>query len=203
MSGRRGRRLLAGTALVALLAPAVWIEAERHGLVGPRPRRLPGVIAGVVGAGGGGRPGGAAVAGGAAVGGRPGSWLLAGTGLGAGSRLPNLVGPEYDRVTRAFPTPRGVELILHSPLRCRLHRSFSDMTYYAAASGAGVVDAGTSSWICQLDQVCAAGRNSATTAAAVRRITVNLLRRFAAGPAGRLHPSVSNLDRFDIQPSGL
>jgi hypothetical protein len=133
---------------------------------------------------------------------RPGSWLLAGTGLAAGSRLPNLVGPEYDRVTRTFPTPRGVELILHSPLRCRSHRSFSDMTYYTAASGAGVVDTGTSSWICQIDQVCAAGRNSAP-AAAVRRITVNLLRRFAAGPAGRVHPSVSNLDRFDIQPSGL
>jgi hypothetical protein len=134
---------------------------------------------------------------------RPGSWLLAGTGLGARSELPNLVGPEYDRVTRTFPTPRGVELVLHSPLRCRLHRSFSDVTYYSAASGAGVVDTGTSSWICQIDQVCAAGRNSAATSAAVRRITVNLLRAFAAGPAGRVHPSVSNLDRFDTRPSGL
>jgi hypothetical protein len=133
----------------------------------------------------------------------PGSWLLAGTGLGAGSRLPSLVGPEYDRVTPTFPTPRGVELVLHSPLRCRFHHSFSDMTYYTAASGAGVVDTGTSSWICQIDLVCAAGRNSPTTSAAVRRITLNLLRVFAAGPAGRLHPSRSNLDRFDTRPSGL
>jgi hypothetical protein len=134
---------------------------------------------------------------------QPGSWLLAGTGLRAGSKLPNLVGPEYDRVTTTFPTPRGVELVLHSPLRCRFHRSFSDMTYYTTASGAGVVDTGTSSWLCQIDQVCANGRNSAATSAAVRRITVNLLRGFAAGPAGRMHPSKSNLDHFDTRPSGL
>ncbi len=132
-----------------------------------------------------------------------GSWLLAGTELGTGSRLPNLVGPEYDRVMPSFPTPRGVELVLHSPLRCRFHASFSDVTYYTTASGAGVVDTGTSSWICQIDAVCAAGRNNATTSAAVRRITMNLLRAFAAGPAGHLHPSRSNLNHFDTRPSGL
>ncbi len=133
----------------------------------------------------------------------PGSWLLAGTGLDAGSRLPNLVGPEYDRVMRTFPTPRGVEVVLHSPLRCRFHGSYSDVTYYTAASGAGVVDTGTSSWICQIDSVCAAGRNSPTTSVAVRGITMNLLRAFAAGPAGIPHPSRSNLDEFDTAPSGL
>jgi hypothetical protein len=132
-----------------------------------------------------------------------GSWLLAGTGLHDGSKLPDLVGPEYDRVTPDFPIPRGVELVLHSPLRCRFHSSFSDMTYYTAPSGAGVVDTGTSSWVCQIDQVCARGRNSPRTSAAVRRITTNLLRAFAAGPAGRAHPSRSNLDRFDTRPSGL
>jgi hypothetical protein len=133
----------------------------------------------------------------------PRSWLLAGTGLRDGSRLPNLVGPEYDRVTPDFPIPRGVELVLHSPLRCRFRSSFSDVTYYSTPSGAGVVDTGTSSWVCQIDQVCAAGRNSPTTSAAVRRITTNLLRAFAAGPAGRAHPSRSNLARFDTRPSGL
>jgi hypothetical protein len=133
----------------------------------------------------------------------PSSWLLAGTGLGRGSRLPNLVGPEYDRVMPSFPTPRQVELVLHSPLRCRFHSSFSDVTYYTAASGAGVVDTGTSSWVCQIDAVCAAGRNSATTAAAVRRVTLNLLRAFAEGPAGRLHPAHPNLDQLDVRPSGL
>ncbi len=131
------------------------------------------------------------------------SWLLAGTGLGPGDRLPNLIGPEYDRVMLDEPTPHGVELIAHSPLRCRFHASFSDITWYSASSGAGVLDTGTSSWVCQLDHACAAGRNSPVTAAAVRRITLNLLRAFAAGPAGLAHPSVPNLKHLDLRPSGL
>src|SRR6266536_2534956 len=65
----------------------------------------------------------------------PGSWLLAGTGLRAGSALPDLVGPEYDRVVAGAAAPRGVELLLHSPLRCRFHSSFSDVTWYTVASG--------------------------------------------------------------------
>ena len=133
----------------------------------------------------------------------PGSWLLAGTGLGVGAKLPKLVGPEYDRVILSFPTPRGVELVLHSPLRCRFRSSWSDVTYYSVPSGAGVVDTGTSSWICQIDSVCAAGRNSPRTSAAVRRITLNLLRAFAKGPAGHLYPSRPNLGRFDTRASGL
>ncbi len=133
----------------------------------------------------------------------PGSWLLARTGLQAGSALPDLVGPEYDRVMVGAPTPRGVELLLHSPLRCRFHSSFSDVTWYTTASGAGVFDSGTSSWVCQLDQVCAAGRSHPRTAVAVRRITLNLLRGVAAGPAGLTHPSLPNLHRFDLRPSGL
>jgi hypothetical protein len=131
------------------------------------------------------------------------SWLLQGSGLGPGSRLPNLIGPEYDRVMLDEPTPRTVELLAHSPLRCRFHASFSDVTWYTTASGAGVFDAGTSSWVCQLDRVCAAGRNSPVTSAAVRRITLNLLRAVAAGPAGLAHPSVPNVARFHLHPSGL
>lgn len=131
------------------------------------------------------------------------SWLLQGTGLGPGSRLPNLVGPEYDRVMLNEPTPPTVELIAHSPLRCRFHASFSDVTWYTTASGAGVFDSGTSSWVCQLDGVCASGRNSPVTSAAVRQITLNLLRAVAAGPAGLAHPSVPNVSRFHLRPSGL
>ncbi len=133
----------------------------------------------------------------------PGSWLLAGTGLRAGSALPDLVGPEYDRVVAGAAAPRGVELLLHSPLRCRFHSSFSDVTWYTVASGAGVLDTGTSSWVCELDEVCGGGRSHRRTAAAVRRITLNLLRAMAAGPAGLAHPSRSNLHRFDLRPSGL
>jgi hypothetical protein len=133
----------------------------------------------------------------------PGSWLLAGTGLARGAHLPDLVGPEYDRVAPDTPTPATVRLVLHSPLRCRGHRSFSDLTYYTATSGAGVVDTGTSSWICQLAAACGQGRSNPAARVAVQRITLNLLRAFALGPAGLAHPARSNLPAFDLRPSGL
>jgi hypothetical protein len=126
----------------------------------------------------------------------PAAWLFAGTGVRAGTVLPGLIGPEYDRVQPGAPRPPGVQLLLHSPVRCHGRASFADATYYTAPSRAGVFDAGTSSWVCQLGGACAAGHRSAATARVVRAVTVNLLRAFAAGPAGRHHPSRSNLARF-------
>jgi len=133
----------------------------------------------------------------------PSSWLFAGAGVRAGSVLPGLVGPEYDRVQAGAPRPDGVELLLHSPLTCRGRASFADATYYTAASGAGVFDSGTSSWVCQLNQTCADKRSSPVTGEVVTAVTENLLRAFAAGPAAHQHPSRSNLDRFHVAPSGL
>jgi hypothetical protein len=132
----------------------------------------------------------------------PSAWLFAGSRVQAGSRLPDLVGDEYDRVQPTAPRPPRVELLLHSPVRCRGRASFADTTYYTAPSGAGVFDAGTGAWVCQLAQACAEGRRSPVTARVVREVTVNLLRLFAAGPAGRRHPSRSNLARFGIDPPG-
>jgi hypothetical protein len=117
---------------------------------------------------------------------RPSSWLLAGTGVRAGTRLPGLVGDEYDRVEPGAPRPPRVEVLLHSPVRCR-GPSFADTTYYTAGSGAGVFDAGTGSWVCQLGRACARPHRSPTTARVVRAVTVTLLRSFARGPAGAHH----------------
>jgi hypothetical protein len=133
----------------------------------------------------------------------PSSWLFARAGVRSRTILPGLVGDEYDRVQPRRPRPPGVELLLHSPVTCRGRPSFADATWYTAASGAGVFDAGTGSWVCQLDRACAEHRRSAVTARVVRVVTTNLLRAVAAGPAGEHHPSRSNLARFRIVPSGL
>jgi hypothetical protein len=130
----------------------------------------------------------------------PSSWLLAGTGVRAGSRLPGLVGDEYDRVRPGAPRPPRVEVLLHSPVRCR-GASFADTTYYTAPGGAGVFDAGTGSWVCQLSRACTEGRRSPVTARVVRAVTVTLLRALARGPAGAHHRSRSNLARLGIKPS--
>jgi hypothetical protein len=100
------------------------------------------------------------------------------------------VGPEVDQVNPAEPTPRPIEVLARSPVSCGAAPSYSDVTYYTAASGAGVFDAGTEDWICGLPE--AAGCPAPGPAAArhaIQAATANILAAFAAGPAGRAHPA--------------
>jgi hypothetical protein len=125
----------------------------------------------------------------------PSAWVFEGTGLSTGDRLHGVVGPEYDRVFPGPPTPFSVEILSHSPLRCRGRASFSDMSYYAVRSGAGVFATGTNWWICQLNASCP-NRSSSRPDPRVRQITENVLRAFGQGPAGRQHPSHPNVRRL-------
>ncbi|MFC5722891.1 N,N-dimethylformamidase beta subunit family domain-containing protein [Streptomyces gamaensis] len=123
----------------------------------------------------------------------PGHWLLAGTGAGRGTAFAHLVGTEYDRVTSAPATPRPIQVIAHSPLVCRGVRSFADSAYYSTASGAGVFSTGTMRWVESLTGDGSHGIPP-VTARFTGTVTANLLRAFAAGPAGRAHPAEDNLD---------
>ena len=131
----------------------------------------------------------------------PDSWILEGTGLGLGAALPHMVANEYDRVTPEVPTPDGIEVVCHSPLVCRGRPSFADVTWYTTGSGAGVFAAGTFQWIPRL-AADTAGRtpSAADTEAAVQQATRNLLDVCAKGPAGKVHPSRSNLEALGIRP---
>jgi len=125
----------------------------------------------------------------------PSSWIFAGTGAYKGERFPGMVGPEYDRVNPAVPFPRPLQVLAHSPLTCDGFATFSDSAYYTVGSGAGVFASGTMRWVCAMrGPSCGHG----VTRAAERfvdRATENLLRVFAAGPAGRPHPAVDNIAR--------
>ena len=118
----------------------------------------------------------------------PSAWVFAGTGVVADERIPSLVGPEYDRYTPSAPAPPGpVQVLAHSPVRCRGRASFSDMTYYSAPSGAGVFATGTNWWISRLGPPCPPPKICYDER--VVRITRNVLEAFAAGPAGLTHSS--------------
>lgn len=125
-----------------------------------------------------------------------GSWLLEGTGLHDGDQLEGLVGTEYDRVQAVAGAPPNVELLFHSPLTCGGKRTFADVTYYSAASGAGVFATGSNWWVSKLNMECA---ETPCVRDAVTRITDNVLTAFARGPAGADHPSVPNAARFGIR----
>jgi hypothetical protein len=126
----------------------------------------------------------------------PSSWIFAGTGARQGERFPGLVGPEYDRLNPAVPFPRPMQVLAHSPLTCHGFSTFSDSAYYTVKSGAGVFASGTMRWVCAMrGPRCGHGLTWAAERF-VDRATQNLLRAFAAGPAGLAHPARDNLARL-------
>lgn len=127
------------------------------------------------------------------------AWVFDGSGLRNGDRLPRLVGNEYDRVTPEVPTPGDIQVLFHSPVVCKGRRSFADATWYTAPSGAGVFSVGTFRWIPQLlFDVRGQRPSAANVPAAVQKVTENLFRAMASGPAGRDHPARNNLGRLGI-----
>jgi hypothetical protein len=123
----------------------------------------------------------------------PDSWLFAGTGVSSGARFPNLVGIEYDRVNPAYPVPRPIQVLSHSPLVCQGARSFGDSAYYTHPGGAGVFNSGTMRWVEAIYGDRPHGI-SGKTPAFVKQVTTNLLRAFADGPAAAKYPAHDNLD---------
>ena len=104
-----------------------------------------------------------------------------------------MVGPEYDRLNPSVPFPRPLQVLAHSPLTCDGFATFSDSAYYTVAGGAGVFASGTMRWVCAMrGPSCGHGLTRAA-GRFVDRATQNLLRAFAAGPAGRTHPAQDNL----------
>lgn len=118
-----------------------------------------------------------------------GSWIWAGTGVIDGQHLEIVVGSEYDRYVPGSGAPDNVEILAHSPVRCRGHASYSDVTYYTAPSGAGVFATGTNYWVSKLNpsELPASPYNPL-----IVKVTDNVLVAFGLGPAGRVHPSVPN-----------
>ena len=119
----------------------------------------------------------------------PSNWVFAGTGLTAGAHIANIVGPEYDHFSPSVPNPGDVTVLSVSPVDCNGRAGTANMTYYSAASGAGVWDTGTIDWVGQVLSSCptCAPPNPAT------RITDNILAAFGAGDPGRDHPSTANM----------
>jgi hypothetical protein len=116
----------------------------------------------------------------------PNAWVYDGLNLRAGQQLDVVVGPEYDHYVVGPTVPTNVQILAHSPVNARGRSSFADMTYYTAASGAGVFDTGTQVWTTQL----VPPPHGSTFSQAALTITNNVLAVFGAGPAGQTHPSV-------------
>lgn len=121
----------------------------------------------------------------------PTAWVWGGLHLAPGTQLPNVVGPEYDHYSPNQPSPPDVQILAASPITCNGVAHQADMTYYSwHSTGAGVIDTGTIDWVGFLAPVC--GTTCPEVNRAVTDATLNILRVFGEGPAGRKHPSVAN-----------
>ncbi|WP_433891825.1 N,N-dimethylformamidase beta subunit family domain-containing protein [Streptomyces sp. CA-111067] len=138
----------------------------------------------------------------------PGSWIFRGTGATAGSRYPGLVGVETDRLTSGVPVPRPIQVVASSPLTCHGWHTRSQSAYYTVKSGAGVFSSGTMNWSCAVYGTTGCRNHGqrpvpTTSGDFARRATENILRAFAAGPAGRAHPATDNYAQYVGRPGPL
>ncbi len=121
------------------------------------------------------------------------NWIFDGVDVSNGTSLARLVTIEADELGPASIEPDDLQVLASSPTRYAGRTYNHAMTYYSAASGAGVFATGTIGWINALDPE-EWGDEQVTRI--VRGITANILRAFAAGPSGQAHPSVGNADRY-------
>ncbi|WP_220806800.1 N,N-dimethylformamidase beta subunit family domain-containing protein [Noviherbaspirillum aridicola] len=110
-------------------------------------------------------------------------WICAGTDLRRGSVLRGMLGYEVDRVDPLL-TPAGTQILASSPYQAPIDDTapvpvmevrYSNMTYYTAASGAGVFATGSMQWNWGLDDF---GPWGDRVNPAVQQIMRNVLRRF-------------------------
>jgi hypothetical protein len=130
----------------------------------------------------------------------PGAWMFAGTGARKGTRFASLVGIEYDRVNPGYPLQRPIQVLSHSPLTCNGVNSYADSAYYTHRSGAGVFNAGTMRWVESFGPPLYHWGITKACGAFTRRVTANVLRAFADGPAAAKHPAHDNLDAMHEWP---
>lgn len=110
---------------------------------------------------------------------RPNHWIFKGT---RGRTFPGLAGVETDKVSPG--SPGNIKVLAESPVDCGGRATVSHTTYYVAPSGAGVFASGTMRWVCGMKgRACGHGVTRAARPF-TRRATLNLLTRFAKGPAG-------------------
>ncbi len=123
------------------------------------------------------------------------AWLWDGCGLSDGQALPSVVQGEYDRFVPVLPGPRNVDVLAHSPVA---HQgNWSDVTYYTAPGGGGVLATGNASWVGKLSDTT--GFPWDVVPQAIPGVTDVLLRamenvygRLGAGPAAGGGASTGN-----------
>jgi hypothetical protein len=130
----------------------------------------------------------------------PDAWMFRGTGVAEGTSFRALIGIEYDRVNPGYPVQRPIQVLSHSPLTCNGVNSYADSAYYTHPGGAGVFNAGTMRWVESFGPPLYGWGITAQCGRFTRRVTANVLRAFADGPAAARYPARDNLSAMQEWP---
>jgi hypothetical protein len=115
------------------------------------------------------------------------AWLFAGTGLKPGAQVRRVFGNEGDGPEVPVPARLQVLISVHTVDRGRRH-SYVTTAYFAAPSGAGVFDAGSTEWLCSITNTCYDGPRPTATSRALDFVTLNALKAFVRPRFGVTHP---------------
>jgi hypothetical protein len=127
----------------------------------------------------------------------PDGWIWEATGVGYGQKFGGVIGPEFDRQFGA--SPENLEVFARSAIREKQGRAtYADTAYYSAPSGAGVFASGTNGWISRLKYHYS---TPDPLEPQLYHATMNVLRLFGQGPAGKARPANGNAS--SISPSAL
>ena len=112
--------------------------------------------------------------------------------LKTGERIVGVVGPAV-----AAPSKNGkrvgVEILAQSPPVGDL-KTPAIATYYTRSSGAGILNIGTSSWVCAIDNKCPGGNTfSITTRRQVAAVTGAIFEGITRGPLGKWRPATIDI----------
>jgi hypothetical protein len=121
---------------------------------------------------------------------QPDSWIFAGTGAAKNQVLKKSLAGEYDTVKNDYATPPDIDVIAAAPILFSGQPTMATMSYYTDPSGAGVFAGGMTYWDCQMTGQCQNHAVDPGTSKLLAAMTDNVLRTFAAGPAGKRYPSV-------------
>jgi hypothetical protein len=124
------------------------------------------------------------------------AWMFKGTHVHEGRGFRALVGIEYDRVNPEFPLERPMEIVSQSPLTCNGVNSYSNSAYYTHKGGAGVFSVGTMRWVESFGPPLYHWGITKECGHFTKRVTANVLRAFADGPAAHKHPAHDNIDEM-------
>ncbi len=121
----------------------------------------------------------------------PPAWYTAGTGVGSGSVLKDVVGNEADGFAVRARNPAHTQIFAAGVLTGARGTLAVTTSYSTQPSGAAVFAAGNTDWACLATNSCADLTVSAATSAVVAQLTRNVLLALAAPRAGLTHPATA------------